>query len=60
MDIIYDKLSHSNPLHDFSDIDINYEFKSQIELSAAEKEERALYMDKFLNGLIKNSTSLER
>ena len=60
LDIIYDKLSHSNPLHDFSDIDINYEFKSQIELSAAEKEERALYMDKFLNGLIKNSTSLER
>ena len=33
LDMIYDKFSHSNPLHEFVDIDINLEFRSSYEVS---------------------------
>jgi len=52
LDIIYDKFSHSNPLHDFNDLDINYQFKSSMELSPSELEQRTQYMKDFLNGNI--------
>lgn len=53
LDIIYDKCSHSNPLHDFSDIDINYEFKNSMELSAEELVQRRKNMEAFEKGELK-------
>jgi hypothetical protein len=50
LDIIYDKFSHSNPLHEFNDLDINYEFKNSIELSEQELASRKLVMEAYLNG----------
>lgn len=60
IDMIYDKFSHSNPLHDFSDIDINLEFKSSYEVSEQELSLRQQFMEDFYQGLVKTSTHFEK
>jgi hypothetical protein len=53
LDIIYDKLSHSNPLYEFNDLDINYEFKNQIEISEEELAKRRENMELYQKGELK-------
>ena len=60
LEVIYDKFSHSNPLHDFTDIDIHTEFRGQYEVSQEELSQREAFMQKYYRGEIKSSTSFEK
>lgn len=60
LEVMYDKFSHSNPLHDFVDIDINTEFRGSYEVSAEELTQRKAFMENFYKGEVKTATSFEK
>lgn len=60
LEVMYDKFSHSNPLHDFVDIDINTVFRGSYEVSAEELTQRKAFMENFYKGEVKTATSFEK
>lgn len=60
LEMIYDKFSHSNPLHDFSDIDISQDFKGSYQVSEEELALREDFMGRFYRGEVKRCNSFEK
>jgi len=60
LEVMYDKFSHSNPLHDFVDIDIDTKFRGSYEVGDEELAQRKVFMEKFYKGEVKAATSFEK